>query len=67
MMIDKRAEAKEIQTHFKGVVEEIRVCVKDVFAETVQNTRVSRNGVEEFTVAKEIPVVEPFVGVAILV
>jgi hypothetical protein len=67
MMIDKRAEANEIQTHFEGVVEEIRECVKEVFAETVQNTRVSREGVEEFTVAKEIPVVAPFIGVAILV
>ena len=59
MMIDKRFEAGEIQKNFEKLVEEIRGCVVEVFAEPVPVSRVSG---EEGNVVSQVPFVEPFVG-----
>jgi elongator complex protein 1 len=67
MMIDKRDEAQAIQSRFKEVVEDIRGCVTEVFAETLVSSPVSRDGVEGPAVAREVPVVDPFIGIKILV
>jgi len=62
MMIDKRAEAAEIQKNLIWLVDEIRTCMPEVFAEPLASTRVSREGVEEVHVIREVPVVERFTG-----
>jgi hypothetical protein len=67
MMIDKRFEAGECQRGFQRLVEEIRGCVGEVFAEATLVGRVSREGVEEVTIVREVPVVEPFEGSILLV
>jgi hypothetical protein len=67
MMINKRPEAGEIQRSFQKLVEEIRNCLLEVFAEPVVSSRVSRDGVEEVNVSGSVPAVEPFTGSEFLV
>jgi elongator complex protein 1 len=67
MMIDKRFEAGECQMGFQRLVEEIRGCVGEVFEGATMVGRVSREGVEEVSVVREVPVVEPFEGSILLV
>jgi hypothetical protein len=66
MMIDKRSEAGGIQRGFQSLVEDIRGCLLEVFAEPGINGHVSREGVEEVGVPRLIPDVEPFVGCELL-
>ncbi len=64
MMINKRFEASEIQRNFEKLVEEIRGCVLEVFAEPMPvSSLVSGEG----NVVSPVPVVEPFVGTELLV
>jgi elongator complex protein 1 len=67
MMIEKREEAWEMQKRFEGVVSEIRGCLTEVFAETVQGARVPGEMGDDFAIAMDVPIVEPFIGVEILV
>ena len=57
-MIDKRSEAGQLRKRFETLVEDIRECVVEVFAEQpVGSCQVSREGVGSIT---QVPVVEPF-------
>ena len=65
MMIDKRFEAREVQRNFEKLVEEIRGCVQEVFAEPMPVSNLVAG--EEGNVVSPVPVVEPFVGTELLV
>ena len=67
MMIDKRFEAGECQRGFQRLVEEIKGCVKEVFAEQEGVGRQTGEGVGEVSTVREVPVMEPFVGCVLLV
>src|SRR5579862_3033638 len=60
MMIDKRTEATEIHKSFVWLIEEIRRCAPEVFCEPVATTRITREGVEDVLMVREVPVVESF-------
>jgi hypothetical protein len=64
--IGRRLEGGELQRGFGVLVEEIRESVGEVFAEAGRRMRVSREGVEEVDVPREVPVVERFVGCELL-
>ena len=65
MMIDKRFEAEECQRGFQRLIDEIRGCVREVFAEPMAVRRVSSEEVE--VNVTEVPVVEQFEGSSLLV
>lgn len=68
MMIDKRSEAGEMQRNFQRLVEDVRECLVEVFAEPLVSSRVSKEGVfEEVNVATTVPEVEVFSGSEFLV
>jgi elongator complex protein 1 len=62
MTIDKRFEAKELQKNFQKLVEEISGCISEVFSEPLLTNRISRDGVEEISVARGVPIMESFRG-----
>src|SRR5271169_870552 len=52
MIIDKRFEARELQRGFQRLVEDVRGCLREVFAEPVVSSRMSREGIiDEISVA----------------
>ena len=67
MMIDKRFEAGELQRGFQKLVEDVRGCLREVFAEPVVGSRVSKEGIAEGVRVAPVPEVEVFSGSELLV
>jgi len=66
MMIDRRAEAGELQKNFAGLIHDIRAFVREVFAEQPKSENTLADTTNEIVVA-DVPVVEPFKGCEFLV
>jgi elongator complex protein 1 len=67
MMINKRLEASEVQRNFRQLIDDIRSCVSEVFAEPITSEHVSRAGAENASICRDVPIVEPFKGSELLI